>query len=145
VEPAAPDGLDRVFPARSAAVATARTAVVEFAARSVGDRARLEAIGVAVSEAVTNAVVHAYPDAHLHPDREPEVRVTARLAGGELWVLVADQGCGFQTRSRNPGLGWGLPLIADACDVVTIAELSDGGTEVRMQFRIAPPAAPLGS
>jgi anti-sigma regulatory factor (Ser/Thr protein kinase) len=139
------EGIDCAYPAKPSAVRLARAAVVEFAGASIGDPARLEAVGVAISEAVTNAVVHAYQDGHLDPDREPQVRVTARLAGGELWVLVADDGCGFQTQSRTPGLGWGLPLIADACDGLTIAERAEGGTEVRMRFDLAAPADAPGA
>jgi two-component sensor histidine kinase len=56
---------------------------------------------------------------------------------GELWILVADEGCGHQTASANPGLGWGLALIAEACDDFILAERSAGGTEARMRFDVA--------
>jgi anti-sigma regulatory factor (Ser/Thr protein kinase) len=54
----------------------------------------------------------------------------------ELWILVTDAGCGHQVPSADPGLGWGLPLIAQCCDYFVLAERSDGGTEVRMRFDI---------
>ena len=83
---------------------------------------------LAVSEAVTNAVVHAYRG------RSGTVRVAGAVASGELWVLVSDGGCGYQTPPERPGLGLGLVLIADACDEFVIAERAEGGTEARMQF-----------
>ena len=50
------------FPSRSANEAFARTAAAAFAARLDPTMEELEDIKTAVSEAVTNAIVHAYPD-----------------------------------------------------------------------------------
>jgi anti-sigma regulatory factor (Ser/Thr protein kinase) len=122
--------LDLSYPAASGSVALARGAVVALAARSGASRAKLDAIRLAVSEAVTNAIVHGYDG------DDGTVRLTAGLASGELWVLVSDNGGGFQTASRAPGLGWGMPLIAHASDGFVIAERAYGGTEVRMTFLI---------
>ena len=47
---------------------------------------QLEAIRLSTSEALTNVVLHAYPAQMGH------VHLTVRLAGGELWVLIADKG-----------------------------------------------------
>jgi len=68
-----------------------------------------------------------------------EIHVTAEVAAQELWVLIADDGCGFQAPARNPGLGWGLPLIAHMSERLEIAERADGGTEIRMRFPLAQP------
>ena len=58
--PAIPlDSLDLELPATAASVPTARHAVAEFSAGQTLDHA---AIAIAVSEAVTNAVMHAYRD-----------------------------------------------------------------------------------
>jgi LytS/YehU family sensor histidine kinase len=51
--------------------------------------------------AVTNAVRHAYPV----PSRTGAFHVVAAVAGDELWVLVADDACGYQTPAQCPGLG----------------------------------------
>ncbi len=120
----------RSYPAVREAVRLARHEVCEFAATHGALDAELESVQAAVSEAVANAVVHAYR-------AEPgEVHVTAAASDGGLWVLVADDGCGFQTPARNPGLGWGLALIANATRELVVAERAGGGTEVRMRFSV---------
>jgi anti-sigma regulatory factor (Ser/Thr protein kinase) len=123
--------LERTYRAAADAVPAARCAVAEFAQGLGATDAQLDAIRLAVSETVTNAVVHAYPCAP-----NGEINLTAALAGGELWVLVADDGVGHQTPPRRPGLGWGLPLVAEAADSFVVAERSGGGTEVQMRFRL---------
>lgn len=91
---------------------------------------RVEGLRLAVSEAVTNVVRHAYPGG------QGPVAITAGQASDELWVLVSDRGCGHQSPSSNPGLGFGLGIIAHECDQLVITERSEGGTEVRMRFRL---------
>ena len=61
---------------------------------------------LAVTEAVTNSVIHAFID------RDPgTVRVAVSTAADELTVVVADNGRGMQPRADSPGLGLGLPTI----------------------------------
>lgn len=103
-------------------------------ARHTTSADHLDAVRSAVSEAVSNAVMHAYRSA------QGRIHVTANVTGAELWVLVADEGCGFQTEARHPGLGWGLALIAQATDEFVLAERAQGGTEARMRFVIGEPA-----
>jgi stage II sporulation protein AB (anti-sigma F factor) len=105
--------------------------VVAFAIKRGANKPQVDAIRLAVSEAVSNAVVHAY-DAKSGGD----IHITAEIAAQELWVLIADDGRGFQAPARNPGLGWGLPLIAHMSDRLEIAERAEGGTEIRMRFPI---------
>lgn len=88
----------------------------------------VDSVRLAVSEAVTNAVLHAYGEA------PGEVHVTLAIADEEFWILVADDGCGHQSVPASPGLGLGLALIADACQHFLITERSGGGTELRMGF-----------
>lgn len=116
--------------ATPAAVAPLRRAVADYAC-AVGVRgAQLDAVRLAVSEALTNVVLHAYRE-------DPGyVHVTARAVQDELWVLVADEGCGPSATPLRPGLGWGLAFITDASDEFTLAERADGGTEARMLFRL---------
>jgi serine/threonine-protein kinase RsbW/stage II sporulation protein AB (anti-sigma F factor) len=130
------ESLNESYPAAPASVPQARRTVVAFAAGSGASTVQLEAIKLSVSEAVSNAIVHAYDGGG------GEVHVMAGLAAGELWVFVADDGCGFQAPARHPGLGWGLPLIAHMADGLEIAQRAEGGTEIRMRFGIGPgPAA----
>lgn len=127
--------LSRSYPALADSVPRARRAVVVLAAAAGARDDRLEAIRLAVSEAFTNAVRHAYPDGR------GLVHVTAVVAEGMLTLLIADDGCGLRRSSRTPGLGWGLALISDASDGFTVTERADGGTEARISFRLGAPSA----
>jgi anti-sigma regulatory factor (Ser/Thr protein kinase) len=88
----------------------------------------VDSVRLAVSEAVTNVVLHAYLN------RPGEVRLTVAVTEGEFWVLVTDDGRGHQTTPVSPGLGWGLALIANACQDFMVMERSGGGTELCMSF-----------
>jgi anti-sigma regulatory factor (Ser/Thr protein kinase) len=125
-----PASLSRSVPAVAASVPLLRNDVVSFAAGAGASAEQLGAIRLAVSEAVTNVVVHAYTD-------EPgSIHLTAALGPGELTLLVADDGCGVNRPARHPGLGWGLALIAQSGRGFTIIERADGGTEARITFPI---------
>ena len=124
------DSLAESHPALAGSVPVVRRAVVEFARVAGIHGEALERVGLAVSEAVTNVVHHAY---RTQPGR---VHITARAINDELWVLVADEGCGHNLPTASPGLGWGLAIITDACDEFTLVERAQGGTEARMLFRI---------
>jgi len=119
-----------MYPAVPASVPRARHELAEYALQAGVGADHLDRIQLAVSEAVTNAVRHAYPRTN------GQVRITATALEEELWILVADEGCGHQAPSTDPGLGWGLPLIAKACDYFVLAERSEGGTEARMRFDV---------
>ncbi len=106
----------------------ARRSVGEFAAAAGADRHQVDAVRLAVSEAMTNAVLHAY-------SAEPgHVYVTAAVVPGEFWVLIADEGRGLEPRANRPGLGLGLALIAQVSDELAIVPRAGGGLEVRMRF-----------
>ena len=78
------------FPSRSANEGFARSAVAAFAAQADPTMDELADIKTAVSEAVTNCIVHAYPNV-IGP-----VTLTAALQeDGVLRIVVADKGCGI--------------------------------------------------
>jgi serine/threonine-protein kinase RsbW len=87
-------------------------------------------IRLALTEACTNVVKHAYPDG----SQPGEMVITFEASAQALIVSVADTGRGIDGPSRQPGLGVGLPLIEVLADVVTTAHLRPG-TSVRMTFR----------
>ena len=98
----------------------------------------VEDIGLAVSEAATNAVLHAYVG-----DSEPGPLVlSARLMDDRVHVVIRDHGRGMTPRPDSPGLGLGLPLMTRLADAVQISSHPDGGTEVRMTFTVAPTESP---
>ena len=116
------------YPAEPDSVARARYALSEFAAVAGADRKQIDDIRLATSEAVTNAVLHAYRG-------DPgSVHVTAAVVAGELWILICDDGRGLEARSERPGLGLGLALISQASDELAIVPRAGGGIEVRMRF-----------
>jgi serine/threonine-protein kinase RsbW/stage II sporulation protein AB (anti-sigma F factor) len=124
--------LRRSLPAIPASVPVLRAAVADFVIAAGVREPHLDAVKLAVSEAVTNAVMHAYVDA-----AEPgEVRVATHLCGGTVYVTVSDDGLGMMPRLDSPGLGVGLPFIADTADTLDIATGEGGGTELRMTFRV---------
>jgi len=115
-----------------AAVPTLRGAIAGFLGEAgVGDPV-LTSAKLAVSEAVTNAVMHAYVDA----PQPGAVTVAATLDGDSLFVEVSDDGSGMTPRLNSPGLGVGLPLIAGTADSLDIDNSPHGGTVLRMSFHL---------
>lgn len=114
-------------------VAVARQDLTNFARQAGGGEERLQAVRLAASEAVTNAVLHAYDQG----DRG-EVNVSASYVQDELWVFVGDSGHGMRARENSPGLGLGLALIAQMSDEFQILSRGSGGTELRMRFCLSP-------
>ena len=117
------------WPAEPEHVGSARR-VASAAAKRAGapDRVR-DAVSLAVTEAVSNAIVHGYRES---PDGR--ITVTVEWGGDELRVIVRDRGTGMRPRTDSPGAGLGLPLIASLAETVSVSEPPDGGTEVRMTF-----------
>jgi anti-sigma regulatory factor (Ser/Thr protein kinase) len=128
--------LDLDLPAEPKSVAEARRAVIGALEGIAVDR---DAIGVVVSEAVTNAVLHAYRDR----DRPGMVRVSADLHEEGVEITVADDGLGMRPRTDSPGVGLGLPLIADLADNV-IVSCTGSGTKLCAHFLLMGAAGPHG-
>jgi serine/threonine-protein kinase RsbW len=128
----------RTWPAVADTVRLARRTLVRFAEAAGAGEELLDRVRLAASEAVTNVVIHAYRDRGNAPVPAGPVHVGAAVASGadrdELWVLVADEGCGLQPRDDSPGAGQGLRLIAHAVDGLTIIRRAEGGTELQMRF-----------
>lgn len=128
--------LDVELPAEPRSASRARRAVLDALTGIAVDR---DAVGVVVSEAVTNAVVHAYRDRE-HPGR---VHVSACLDGEGVQIAVADDGLGLRPRPDSPGIGLGMPLIADLADRVEITH-GRPGTRIAAHFAVMGPAGPHG-
>jgi serine/threonine-protein kinase RsbW len=88
---------------------------------------------LAVTEACTNVVRHAYPDAAPGP-----IDVAIRPNGERLDLIVSDQGQGLGPGTDVSGPGLGLPLIAALADSVDLQELPIRGSRVAMSFRCRP-------
>lgn len=122
--------LIRVDPAIPASVPAIRRAIADFAYRSGAGADQVESVRLAVSEATTNVVVHAYRGAL------GRVYTSAWRTPGRLVILVGDDGCGLRSDSASPGLGLGLALIERVSDGFELVERSTGGTEVRIDFEL---------
>src|SRR4051812_23596796 len=120
------------WPAVPDAVAALRHAVVEHARAAGMPEEALASVRLAVSEAATNVVLHAY-------EGEPEpgpVHVRVERDGDFLRVTVSDDGNGMKPRPDSPGLGLGLPLIAQLAAGLEVESPPSGGTEICMRFTL---------
>ena len=122
-----------IFPARSENESFARTLVCAFAAQldpTVGELADLR---TAVSEAVTNAIVHAYRGRLL-----PE---------GVIYIRIADKGCGiadigqamqplYSSAPAEERAGLGFTVMQSFTDSLTVRSKPGAGTVVTMRKRM---------
>lgn len=123
---------ERVVPAVAEWVPRVRRELQEWATQLQLDDEHVHAVCLCVSEAMANAVTHAFLD------RPPgTIDVVGEASAGRLEVRVVDNGRGMGPRHDSPGLGMGLPLMGRLCARVDLAPGPDGtGTEVRMLFEV---------
>lgn len=130
------------FPARSVNEGFARAAAAAFAAQLDPTLEELGDIRTAVSEAVTNAIVHAYPDAI------GTVALRLRvLEGNVLEITVRDKGCGIPDVERameplfstggDDRSGMGFSIMGAFMDGLRVRSAPGRGTTVTMTKRIA--------
>ena len=129
------------FPARSANEALARSAVAAFATQLDPTLDELGDVKTAVSEAVTNAIVHAYPDVL------GTVWLKARIVDGEvLEITVKDKGKGIEnipqaleplfTTGGEDRSGMGFTIMDNFMDRLNVKSVPGKGTSVTMRRRI---------
>jgi anti-sigma regulatory factor (Ser/Thr protein kinase) len=104
---------------------------VADAASEAGASTRVvDEVALCVSEAVTNAAMHAYE----HVEGEVTVLVQAE---DDLVVVVRDDGRGLgEPRAGTNGGGFGLRIIKALSRDLSISSLPSRGTEVRMRFAL---------
>lgn len=130
------------FLSRSTNEGFARSAVAAFASQLDPTLDELGDIKTAVSEAVTNAIVHAYPDTL------GKIMVRVRLLdGGVLEIAVYDWGRGIADveKAREPLFttggeersGMGFTIMESFMDTLKIRSRPGKGTVVTMRKRIA--------
>ncbi len=129
------------FPSCSANEGFARMAVAAFAAQLDPTLEELGDIKTAVSEAVTNAIVHAYPDTL------GKIVLKARiLEGGVLELTVRDWGRGIAdvekameplfTTGGEERSGMGFTIMEGFMDTLRVTSKEGQGTKVVMRRRI---------
>ena len=131
------------FPSKSTNEAFARMAAAAFAAQLDPTMEELGDIKTAVSEAVTNCIVHAYPD------KLGRVSMRRRiLEGGVLEISVRDWGRGIDNveRAMEPLFttggedrsGMGFTIMSSFMDKLRVRSAPGKGTTVTMRRMICP-------
>lgn len=113
----------------------ARHAISDFLHGRGADPRALSDVLLALSEVVTNSVVHGY-----RGQSGGEVAIEAEHERDRLTLSVADSGGGMAPRTDSPGLGLGLPLVGRIAKRVDITARAGGGTLVSMCFSLDQPS-----
>ena len=133
------------LPARSENEGAARSAISAFAAILNPTVEELGDVRLAVSEAVTNAIVHAYGG-----DESGLIYISVRLyEDREISVEIADKGCGienveqakepfFTTGSGEERCGMGFLVMQSFMDVLSVKSKVGRGTTVLMRKKLRP-------
>lgn len=130
--------MELALPARAENIAIVRHALGGFGEAYEISQEKLSDIRLAVTEACSNVVVHAYPEqADGRRNGWGMMEVSATMIGDELAVVVRDWGEGIRPRPDSPGLGLGLSLIAALAETVQLGHDTAEHTEVRMTFLLS--------
>jgi stage II sporulation protein AB (anti-sigma F factor) len=134
------------FPSRSANEGFARSAAAAFAAQLDPTLEELGDIKTAVSEAVTNCIVHAYPDSIGKIAMKLKI-----LDGGRLEIVVRDWGRGIAdiekamepmyTTGGTERSGMGFTIMESFTDKLRVKSAPGRGTTVTMLRAVKPRAA----
>lgn len=127
--------LDASYPAQPSQIRAIRRAVADIARNRGAGPSKVVQITLAVSEAASNAVLHAYRDGPSAAERDVRVVVLAQDESC-LDVRIRDCGVGPSPRPDSPGLGLGLGLMAHETDRFEIRTAAGGGTEVVLRFEL---------
>lgn len=131
------------MPSLSVNESTARAVVSSFLVQADPTIEELSDIRTAVSEAVTNAVVHGYR--HSKGNIELVVKL---LAGRQIYIRIKDKGCGiadikqameplFTTAPEEERSGLGFSVMESFMDKLTVKSEPGKGTTVTMRKRLA--------
>ncbi|MDR0696097.1 MAG: anti-sigma F factor [Christensenellaceae bacterium] len=119
-----------------------RSTIAAYAVRKNPDIQIINDIKTAVSEAVTNSIVHAYND-----DKEKEIHINARLSDDSLIISVIDFGIGiadiekmtsglFTSKPELEHSGLGFTIMRAFMDELEIASDENVGTTITMTKRL---------
>ncbi len=134
------DEIKLVIPSRSANESFARVAVGAFVARLDPTMEELNDIKTAVSEAVTNCIVHAYKDTI------GKIYITVSVDGETVKIRIRDYGCGIPDieKAREPlfttggeeRAGLGFAVMESFTDKLRVRSTVGKGTTVTMQKKL---------
>ena len=130
------------LPSLSVNEGVARAAISAFCAQTDPSAVELADIKCAVSEAVTNCIVHGYRDT------VGIIYITVRLCeGGIVRIDIRDKGCGiadvglarqplYTTDAENERSGMGFTVMENFCDKVRVRSVCGKGTTVTLFKRL---------
>ena len=127
---------------RSVNEAFARAAVAAFAAQLDPNIEEISDIKTAVSEAVTNCIVHAYPE------NVGKIQIIATIYENRLFrVRIKDKGCGIEnikqameplfTTSGGERAGLGFAVMESFCDKIRVLSKPGKGTTVVLEKKFS--------
>lgn len=131
-----------ILPSHSVNEGTARAAVSSFVIQSDPTVEELSDIRTAVSEAVTNAIVHGYRGT------QGKIELTIKLlASREIYIRIKDSGCGisdveqameprFTTAPDEERSGLGFSVMESFMDKLAVKSKVGKGTTVTMRKRL---------
>lgn len=135
------DEIKLVMPSRSANEGFARVAVAAFVARLDPTIEELNDIKTAVSEAVTNCIVHAYKE------KIGNIYITAIIDGDNVIIRIRDRGCGIPdveqameplfTTGGEERAGLGFAVMESFTDKLKVRSSVGKGTTVTMSKKIS--------
>ncbi|MBQ3551143.1 MAG: anti-sigma F factor [Clostridia bacterium] len=135
------DEIKLIIPSRSQNEGFARVAVGSFVARLDPTLEELNDIKTAVSEAVTNCIVHAYRDTI------GLIYITVSAEGNTVTVKIRDRGCGISdvekakeplfTTGGEERAGLGFAVMESFTDKLKVRSAVGKGTTVTMQKKIS--------
>ena len=135
------DEIKLVMPSRSANEGFARVAVAAFVARLDPTIEELNDIKTAVSEAVTNCIVHAYKE------KIGNIYITAIIDGDNVKIRIRDRGCGIPdveqameplfTTGGEERAGLGFAVMESFTDKLKVRSSVGMGTTVTMSKKIS--------
>ncbi len=119
----------------------ARVAVAAFLTQMNPTLEEVSDVKTAVSEAVTNCVVHGYEG------QKGKIIIECRIQEREFCILVQDQGCGienvaqameplFTTKPQEDRSGMGFSFMEAFMDEVQVESAPGQGTRVSMKKKI---------
>lgn len=130
------------FPSKSCNESFARMTISSFVSQLDPSVAELSDIKTAVSEAVTNCIVHAYKDT------VGKIEITARILDDDvIYIKIKDNGCGipdikkamepmYTTSPEDERAGLGFAVMESFMDKIIVKSKVDKGTTVFMTKRI---------
>lgn len=135
------DKMKLEFPAKSSCEAFARVAVAAFIARTDPTLAEINEIKTAVSEGVTNSIIHGYEN------EEGVIYIECEIINNEIKIVIADKGKGitdieqamtplFTTNPDGERSGMGFTVMETFMDKVEVKSLPGIGTRIIMTKKL---------